>query len=98
MPFCLTSSLFFYTGFLTFRGIDVGSQEYAWFVVVILPVKSALNPLIYMLSETLKWITRKPQVNDETVSSILFLFRVAKFFGFFLKSPEIGSIEHHVRG
>uniref|UniRef100_K1P895 MAM domain-containing protein n=1 Tax=Magallana gigas TaxID=29159 RepID=K1P895_MAGGI len=52
--------------FLTFRGIDVGSQEYAWFVVVLLPVKSALNPLIYMLSETLKWITRKPQRNGST--------------------------------
>ncbi|XP_011433713.4 G-protein coupled receptor GRL101 [Magallana gigas] len=56
-------------GFLTFRGIDVGSQEYAWFVVVLLPVRSALNPLIYMLSETLKWITRKPQMPKVSHSS-----------------------------
>lgn len=73
MTFCSTSSLFFYTGFLTFTGIGVRSQEYAWVVVVLLPVKSALNPLIYMFSEILKWITRKPQV------SFMLLWRVFYF-------------------
>lgn len=72
MTFCSTSSLFFYTGFLTFTGIGIRSQEYAWVVVVLLPVKSALNPLIYMFSEILKWITRKPQVSFMAVKSILF--------------------------
>lgn len=79
MTFCSTSSLFFYTGFLTFTGIGVRSQEYAWVVVVLLPVKSALNPLIYMFSEILKWITRKPQVSFMLLWRVFYFVQGAKF-------------------
>lgn len=74
-----TSSLFFYTGFLTFTGIGIRSQEYAWVVVVLLPVKSALNPLIYMFSEILKWITRKPQVSFMLLWRVFYFVQGAKF-------------------
>ncbi|XP_061170948.1 G-protein coupled receptor GRL101-like [Saccostrea echinata] len=37
-------------GFLTFMGIDVTNKVYAWVIVVVLPINSALNPLIYLLS------------------------------------------------
>ncbi|XP_062583978.1 G-protein coupled receptor GRL101-like [Saccostrea cucullata] len=37
-------------GFLTFMGIDVTNKVYAWVIVVILPINSALNPLIYLFS------------------------------------------------
>lgn len=41
-------------GFLTFMGIDVTSKVYAWVIVVVLPINSALNPIIYTFSAMLR--------------------------------------------
>ncbi|XP_062570284.1 G-protein coupled receptor GRL101-like [Saccostrea cucullata] len=37
-------------GMLTFYGIDVSQDAYAWIIVLVLPVNSALNPMLYTLS------------------------------------------------
>ncbi|XP_062592237.1 G-protein coupled receptor GRL101-like [Saccostrea cucullata] len=37
-------------GFLTFKGIDVTTKMYAWVIVMVLPINSAVNPFIYLLS------------------------------------------------
>uniref|UniRef100_K1QEI9 G-protein coupled receptors family 1 profile domain-containing protein n=1 Tax=Magallana gigas TaxID=29159 RepID=K1QEI9_MAGGI len=41
-------------GLLTFKGTDVTAQVYAWVIVVVLPINSALNPMIYTFSEILR--------------------------------------------
>ncbi|XP_061171655.1 G-protein coupled receptor GRL101-like [Saccostrea echinata] len=41
-------------GLLTFMGIDVTPKVYAWVVVVVLPINSALNPIIYTFSAILR--------------------------------------------
>ncbi|XP_062611991.1 G-protein coupled receptor GRL101-like [Saccostrea cucullata] len=41
-------------GFLTFVGIDVTTKAYAWVIVVVLPINSALNPIIYTFSAILR--------------------------------------------
>lgn len=35
---------------MTFFGIDVNDDVYAWIIVIVLPVNSALNPILYTLS------------------------------------------------
>ncbi|XP_062589130.1 relaxin receptor 2-like isoform X2 [Saccostrea cucullata] len=41
-------------GLLTFLGIDFTSKVYAWVVVVVLPINSALNPIIYTFSAIIR--------------------------------------------
>ncbi|XP_061194819.1 uncharacterized protein LOC133202983 [Saccostrea echinata] len=41
-------------GLLTFFGIDVTAKVYAWVIVVVLPINSALNPIIYTFSAILR--------------------------------------------
>ncbi|XP_062592238.1 G-protein coupled receptor GRL101-like, partial [Saccostrea cucullata] len=41
-------------GLLTFMGIDVTVQVYAWIIVAVLPINSALNPLIYTFSAIMR--------------------------------------------
>uniref|UniRef100_K1PPZ1 G-protein coupled receptors family 1 profile domain-containing protein n=1 Tax=Magallana gigas TaxID=29159 RepID=K1PPZ1_MAGGI len=38
------------TGLLALGGVNISSDVYAWIVVVVLPINSALNPFIYTLS------------------------------------------------
>lgn len=39
--------LFLVAGLLTFFGIDVSNEVYDWIIVIVLPINSALNPVIY---------------------------------------------------
>lgn len=39
------------SGLLTLMGTDVTAQVYAWVIVVVLPINSALNPIIYTVWE-----------------------------------------------
>jgi leucine-rich repeat-containing G protein-coupled receptor 7/leucine-rich repeat-containing G protein-coupled receptor 8 len=39
---------------LTFFGIDIEKDVYAWMVVVVLPINSALNPILYTLTSVLR--------------------------------------------
>ncbi|XP_062568633.1 G-protein coupled receptor GRL101-like [Saccostrea cucullata] len=41
-------------GLLTFFGKDVTAKVYAWVIVVVLPINSALNPIIYTFSAILR--------------------------------------------
>ncbi|XP_061186834.1 G-protein coupled receptor GRL101-like [Saccostrea echinata] len=41
-------------GMLTFYGIDVSQEVYAWIIVLVLPVNSALNPILYTLSSIIR--------------------------------------------
>ncbi|XP_061186290.1 G-protein coupled receptor GRL101-like [Saccostrea echinata] len=41
-------------GMLTFYGIDVSLDVYAWIIVLVLPVNSALNPILYTLSALIR--------------------------------------------
>nr|XP_034338910.1 G-protein coupled receptor GRL101-like [Crassostrea gigas] len=51
-----TVTFFLHAGLLTFTGFDVTPQEYAWIIVVVLPINSALNPIIYTVLKILRWI------------------------------------------
>ncbi|XP_056001675.1 G-protein coupled receptor GRL101-like [Ostrea edulis] len=44
-------------GLLTFVGVHITPKVYAWVVVVVLPINSALNPLIYTFSAIIKQIS-----------------------------------------
>ncbi|XP_061184857.1 G-protein coupled receptor GRL101-like [Saccostrea echinata] len=50
-------------GMLTFSGIDVSPEVYAWIIVLVLPVNSALNPILYTLSAFLRERIRKTKKN-----------------------------------
>jgi hypothetical protein len=52
---------------LTFFGISVPSDVYAWIVVVVLPINSALNPLVY----TLTTVIRRMVWHIDTIDFIL---------------------------
>jgi hypothetical protein len=39
---------------LTFLGIDVQPDVYAWMIVVVLPINSAINPILYTLIAVLR--------------------------------------------
>ncbi|XP_062581982.1 relaxin receptor 2-like [Saccostrea cucullata] len=41
-------------GMLTFYGIDVSLEVYAWIIVLVLPVNSAINPILYTLSAIIR--------------------------------------------
>ncbi|XP_062569354.1 G-protein coupled receptor GRL101-like [Saccostrea cucullata] len=41
-------------GMLTFYGIDISLEVYAWIIVLVLPVNSALNPILYTLSAIIR--------------------------------------------
>nr|XP_022336076.1 G-protein coupled receptor GRL101-like [Crassostrea virginica] len=43
-----------FCGFLTFSGFDVTAKVYSWVIVVVLPINSALNPVIYTFSAILR--------------------------------------------
>ncbi|XP_062570285.1 relaxin receptor 2-like [Saccostrea cucullata] len=42
------------SGMLTFYGIDVSQEVYAWIIVLVLPINSALNPILYTLSSNIR--------------------------------------------
>ena len=42
--------LFFTTGALALGGVRIPGEVYAWVVVFLLPVNSAINPLLYTIS------------------------------------------------
>ncbi|XP_062615152.1 G-protein coupled receptor GRL101-like [Saccostrea cucullata] len=42
------------TGMLTFYGIDVTMEIYAWIIVLVLPVNSAINPILYTLTAIIR--------------------------------------------
>ena len=44
----------FISGLLALAGVDISSDIYAWIVVIVLPIYSALNPFIYTLSMVYK--------------------------------------------
>ncbi|XP_048747004.2 G-protein coupled receptor GRL101-like [Ostrea edulis] len=48
-------------GLLTFVGVDVTPKVYAWVIVVVLPINSALNPLIYTFSAIIKQVNQTSQ-------------------------------------
>ncbi|XP_061171947.1 G-protein coupled receptor GRL101-like [Saccostrea echinata] len=52
-------------GLLTFLGVDVTSKVYAWVVVVVLPINSALNPLIYTFSAIIRLGRNKMRLKSE---------------------------------
>ncbi|XP_061187119.1 G-protein coupled receptor GRL101-like [Saccostrea echinata] len=41
-------------GMLTFSGIDVTVEIYAWIIVLVLPINSAINPILYTLSAIIR--------------------------------------------
>ncbi|XP_062570289.1 relaxin receptor 2-like [Saccostrea cucullata] len=41
-------------GMLTFCGFDVSKEVYAWILVLVLPINSALNPILYTLSSIVR--------------------------------------------
>ncbi|XP_061170412.1 G-protein coupled receptor GRL101-like [Saccostrea echinata] len=41
-------------GMLTFLGIEVQPDVYAWMIVVVLPINSAINPILYLLTTFIK--------------------------------------------
>ncbi|XP_055999132.1 type-2 histone deacetylase 2-like [Ostrea edulis] len=47
---------------LTFLGIDVDKEVYPWMVVVVLPINSALNPILYTLTSVLRNKNQKEAV------------------------------------
>ncbi|XP_061179593.1 G-protein coupled receptor GRL101-like [Saccostrea echinata] len=57
-------------GLLTFMGIDVTVQVYAWIIVAVLPINSALNPLIYTFSAIMRHGSHRPSLTDEEDLSI----------------------------
>ncbi|XP_062602655.1 G-protein coupled receptor GRL101-like [Saccostrea cucullata] len=50
-------------GMLTFYGIDISSEVYAWIVVLVLPINSALNPILYTLSAILRDRGRRMRIH-----------------------------------
>ncbi|XP_048746992.2 G-protein coupled receptor GRL101-like [Ostrea edulis] len=61
-------------GFLTFIGVDITPKVYAWVVVVVLPINSALNPVIYTFSAAIKqmnWKSEKSQHTKNTKEFVL---------------------------
>ncbi|XP_048778316.2 G-protein coupled receptor GRL101-like [Ostrea edulis] len=54
-------------GMLTFFGIAVPPDVYAWIIVVVLPINSALNPLLYTLTAVIK---RKKKQEAEIYSQL----------------------------
>ncbi|XP_061195208.1 G-protein coupled receptor GRL101-like [Saccostrea echinata] len=52
-------------GMLTFSGIDVSREVYAWIIVLVLPINSAINPILYTLSGVIR-DRRRRKVNETT--------------------------------
>ncbi|XP_056002472.1 G-protein coupled receptor GRL101-like [Ostrea edulis] len=46
-------------GMLTFFGVSIASDVYAWILVVVLPINSALNPLLYTLTTVIRRMRRR---------------------------------------
>ncbi|XP_048775315.2 G-protein coupled receptor GRL101-like [Ostrea edulis] len=46
-------------GMLTFFGVSIASDVYAWIIVVVLPINSALNPLLYTLTTVIRRMRRR---------------------------------------
>lgn len=42
--------IIFLKGLLASGGVDISSDVYAWVIVLVLPINSALNPFIYTFS------------------------------------------------
>lgn len=41
-------------GMVTFSGEEVPTDAYAWIIVLVLPVNSALNPVLYTMTAVIK--------------------------------------------
>ncbi|XP_062571340.1 relaxin receptor 1-like isoform X2 [Saccostrea cucullata] len=54
-------------GLLTFGGISVSGEVYDWIVVIVLPVNSALNPIIYNLTAFMKHKREKLASKSDTL-------------------------------
>ncbi|XP_062599107.1 G-protein coupled receptor GRL101-like [Saccostrea cucullata] len=54
-------------GMLTFWGIEVSPEVYGWMVVVVLPINSAINPILYTLTSIIR---NKRRRNGENSSEL----------------------------
>lgn len=48
-------------GFLALGGVDISSDVYAWVIVLVLPINSALNPFIYTFSMMYRQVCKTEQ-------------------------------------
>ncbi|XP_062588314.1 G-protein coupled receptor GRL101-like [Saccostrea cucullata] len=46
---------------MTFSGVDVSQEVYIWIIVLVLPINSALNPILYTLSALIRERNRQNQ-------------------------------------
>ncbi|XP_061189737.1 relaxin receptor 1-like [Saccostrea echinata] len=54
-------------GLLTFGGISVSGEVYDWIIVIVLPINSALNPVIYNLTAFMKHKREKHASKSDTL-------------------------------
>ncbi|XP_056009348.1 G-protein coupled receptor GRL101-like [Ostrea edulis] len=59
---CFFFFFFFFLGMLTFSGVDISSEVYNWILVLVLPINSALNPILYTFSAVLRQRDRRAEV------------------------------------
>nr|XP_022314629.1 G-protein coupled receptor GRL101-like [Crassostrea virginica] len=62
--FCWIPIIFI--GFLALGGVDISSDVYAWVIVLVLPINSALNPFIYTFS--MMYRQRRNSLKNQNIS------------------------------
>ncbi|XP_062577814.1 uncharacterized protein LOC134239664 [Saccostrea cucullata] len=86
-------------GMLTFLGIEVQADVYAWIVVVVLPINSALNPILYTVTAVIRNKRRQEEESIAKLKKQLFLLKAkADNMGHRAVSrlPDVTSISHDI--